>query len=58
MSDFCLSVRLSASLSPDIYVLDFSDFLLEAKNIQKSRPISVEKDIKNELSRFLKSFII
>ena len=58
MSDFCLSVQLSARLSPDIYVLDFFDFLLEARNIQKSRPISVEKGIENELSGFLKSFII
>ena len=58
MSDFCLSVHLSARLSPNIHVLDFFDFLPEARNIQKSRPTSVEKGIKNELSGFLKSFII
>ena len=59
MSVFCLSGHLSARLSPDIYVLDFFYFLHVARNIQKSRSISVEKGIiKNELSGFLKSFII
>ena len=58
MYDFCLSVHLSARLSPDIYVLDFFDFLIEARDIQKSNPMSVVKGITTELSGFLKSFVI
>ena len=49
MSDFCLSVHLSTCLSPDIYVLGFCEFLLEARNLQKARPISVEKGFLNVL---------
>ena len=45
ISVFCLSGHLSAHLSADIYVLDFFDFLHVARNIQKSRPISVEKGL-------------
>ena len=63
-SVFCVSGHLSAHFSPDIYiyiyiyVLDLFDFFHVVRNIQKSRPISVEKGIiKNELSGFLKSFI-
>ena len=59
---FCMSGHLSVHLSPDIYIyiyiLDFFDFFHVVRNIQKSRPISVEKGIiKDELSGFLKSFI-
>ena len=43
ISVFCLSGHLSAGLSRDIYVLDFFDFLYVGRNMQKSRPISVEK---------------
>ena len=43
ISAFCLSGYLSAGLSRDLYVLDFFDFLHVGRNIQKSRPISVEK---------------
>ena len=53
-SVFCLSGHLSAHLSFDIHVLDFFDFFHVVRNIQKSRPISVEKGIiKSELSDFL-----
>ena len=58
-SAFCLSSNLSVHLSPDLHVLDFFDFSHIARNIQKSKSISVEKGIiKIELSGFLKSFII
>ena len=54
MSVFCLSGHLSAHLSFDIHVLDIFDFFHVVRNIQKSRPISVEKGIiKSELSDFL-----
>ena len=58
MSDLFLSVHLSARLSRDIYVSDFFDFLIEARNTQKSNPISVVKGNTTELSDFLKSFVI
>ena len=58
-SVFCLSAHLSAHLSFDIYVLDFFNFFHVVRNIQMSRPISVEKSIiNNEVSDFLKSFVI
>ena len=63
MSVFHLSGHLSASLSDDIYIyiyiLDSFDFLHLARNMQKSRPISVEKGkVKSELSGFWEIFII
>ena len=61
MSVFHLSGHLSASLSHDIYIyiLDSFDFLHLARNMQKSRPISVEKGkVKSEISGFWKISII
>ena len=58
-SVFCLSGHLYAHLSSDIHVLDSFDFFHVVRNIQKSKPISVEKGIiKNKLFGFLKSFIV
>ena len=56
MSVSCLSGHLSARLSPDIcinfFFFFFVDFLHVARNIQKSRSISVEKGIMQKTFRF------
>ena len=66
-SVFCVSGHLSAHFSPDIYiyiyiyiyVLDFFDFFHGVRNIQKSRPISVEKGIiKKWTFRFFEKFYL
>ena len=55
-SVFCLSGHLSAHLSSAICISDFFDFFHVVRNIQKSRPISVEKDNKKWAFRFFEKF--